>query len=167
MTNCTATKMGQMLIFIMRSVPRRLFFAALQRIAFHNEKESRRTWPRCHVSLEKSSEIYKPLKKMSQTKPHPSVPPHPPSQIASIFHGFSTWWSQICRIHPPFWPAVQDGKNQGRGRDDLGVWYSSLTGLWFAPKFKLKMVSNVLLLSYLDKIGLSLTGEAGQASAYL
>ncbi len=29
------------------------------------------------------------------------------------------------------------------------------------------MVSDVLLLSYLDKIGLSLMGEAGQASAYL
>ena len=29
------------------------------------------------------------------------------------------------------------------------------------------MVSDVLLLSYLDKIGLSLPGEAGQASAYL
>ncbi len=29
------------------------------------------------------------------------------------------------------------------------------------------MVSDVLLLSYLDKIGLSLTGKAGQASAYL
>ena len=29
------------------------------------------------------------------------------------------------------------------------------------------MVSDVLLLSYLDKIGLSLTGEAGQALAYL
>ena len=29
------------------------------------------------------------------------------------------------------------------------------------------MVSGVLLLSYFDKIGLSLTGEAGQASAYL
>jgi hypothetical protein len=29
------------------------------------------------------------------------------------------------------------------------------------------MVSDVLLLSYLDKIGLSLRGEAGQASAYL
>ena len=28
------------------------------------------------------------------------------------------------------------------------------------------MVSDVLLLSYFDKIGLSLTGEAGQASAY-
>ena len=29
------------------------------------------------------------------------------------------------------------------------------------------MVSDVLLLSYLDKIGLSLTDEEGQASAYL
>ena len=29
------------------------------------------------------------------------------------------------------------------------------------------MVSDVLLFSYLDKIGLSLKGEAGQASAYL
>ena len=29
------------------------------------------------------------------------------------------------------------------------------------------MVSDVLLLSYFDKIGLSLTGEAGQASACL
>ena len=29
------------------------------------------------------------------------------------------------------------------------------------------MVSDVLLLPYLDKIGLSLTGEAGQALAYL
>ena len=29
------------------------------------------------------------------------------------------------------------------------------------------MVSDVLLLSYLNKIGLSLTDEAGQASAYL
>jgi hypothetical protein len=29
------------------------------------------------------------------------------------------------------------------------------------------MVSDVLLLSYLDKIGLSLKDEAGQASAYL
>ncbi len=29
------------------------------------------------------------------------------------------------------------------------------------------MVSDVLLLSYLAKIGLSLTGEAGQASVYL
>ena len=31
----------------------------------------------------------------------------------------------------------------------------------------MKMVSDVLLLSYLDKIGLSLTVEAGQALAFL
>ncbi len=31
----------------------------------------------------------------------------------------------------------------------------------------MKVDSDVLLLSYLDKIGLSLTDEAGQASAYL
>ncbi len=36
-----------------------------------------------------------------------------------------------------------------------------------AAKFKLKMDSDVLLLSYLDKIVLILTGEAGKALAYL
>jgi hypothetical protein len=58
---------------------------------FNNEKESRRTWPRSQVSLEKSSKTIA-VEKMSQTKPHASVPlPHPPSQMASIFCGFSTW----------------------------------------------------------------------------
>ncbi len=47
------------------------------------------------------------------------------------------------------------------------VWYNSLTGWWFSAKFKLKMVSDVLFLSYLDKIRLILTGEAGQALLYL
>ena len=61
--------------------------------------------------------------------------------MASIFGGFATWWSQIRQNYPTFWPAIQD--------------------------VKLKMVSDVLLLSYFDKIGLSLTDEAGQASAYL
>ena len=31
--------------------------------ALNPEKESRRTWPRCHVSLEKSSRNHKPLEK--------------------------------------------------------------------------------------------------------
>ncbi len=39
--------------------------------AFIPEKDSRRTWPRCHVSLEKSSKNHKPVGKMSQTKPSP------------------------------------------------------------------------------------------------
>ena len=47
------------------------------------------------------------------------------------------------------------------------VWSSSLTGWEKSAQFKLKMVSDVLLLSYLDKIGLSLTAEAGQALAFL
>jgi hypothetical protein len=51
------------------------------------------------------------VEKMSQTKPHASVHlPHPPSQMASIFRGFSTWWSQTRQIHPPLRPAIQDGK---------------------------------------------------------
>ena len=46
---------------------------------------------------------------MSQTKPHPKrPPPRPPSQMASIFRGFSTWWYQIRQNYPPFWPAVQE-----------------------------------------------------------
>jgi hypothetical protein len=42
-----------------------------------------------------------------------------------------------------------------------------MTGWWFSAKFKLKMDSNVLLLSYFDKICLILTGEPGRALAYL
>ncbi len=57
---------------------------------------------------------------MSQIKPHQSVPPHKPSQMASILRGFSTWWAQTRQIETPKWPAVQDSKNQGRGgRGDL------------------------------------------------
>ncbi len=55
---------------------------------------------------------------LNQTSPrHPS--PHLPSQMTSIFRGFSTWWAQTRRIETPKWPAVQDGKNQGGGRGDL------------------------------------------------
>ena len=68
----------------------------------------------------------------------------------------------IRRFDPPFRMA-KIGERAGWSV----VWYSSLTGWEKSAQFKLKMVSDVLLLSYLDKIGLSLTGEAGQASAYL
>ncbi len=90
-------------------------FAAPQRIAitlspnyykkkpaFHNEKESRRTWPRCHVSLEKSSKNYKLLKKMSQTKPHPSVPPPPAKSDGEYFPQFF----HVVIPDPPNSPAV-------------------------------------------------------------
>jgi hypothetical protein len=93
------------------SVPRRLFFAAPQRIAitlspnYYQKNQrftTRRTWPRCHVSLEKSSKNYKPLKKMSQTKPHPSVPPPPAKSDGEYF-------PQVFHVvipDPPNSPAV-------------------------------------------------------------
>ena len=68
----------------------------------------------------------------------------------------------ICRFFSPSRMAKL-GERAGWS----AVWSSSLTGWEKSAQFKLKMVSDVLLLSYLDKIGLSLTGEAGQASAYL
>ena len=68
----------------------------------------------------------------------------------------------IRRFDPPFRMA-KIGERAGWS----AVWYSSLTGWEKSAQFKLKMVRDVLLLSYLDKIGLSLTGEAGQASSYL
>ncbi len=73
--------------------------------------------------------------------------------MASIFRGFATSWSQIRQNYPPFRMA-KIGERAGWS----AVWYSSLTGWEKSAQFKLKMVSDVLLLSYLDKIGLSLTG---------
>ncbi len=71
----------------------------------------------------KFGEIIKKLKAVEENEPNQispkRLPPHAPSQMASIFRGFSTWWSQIRRIHPPLWPVAQDGKNQGRGRGDM------------------------------------------------
>ncbi len=68
----------------------------------------------------------------------------------------------ICRFLLPLRMA-KIGKRAGWS----AVWSSSLTGWEKSAQFKLKMVSDVLLLSYLDKFGRSLTDEAGQASAYL
>ncbi len=68
----------------------------------------------------------------------------------------------ICRFFLPFRMA-KIGERAGWS----AVWSSSLTGWEKSTQFRLKMVSDVLLLSYWDKIGLSLKGEAGQASAYL
>ena len=104
---------------------------------------------------------------MSQTKPLPWC--HTPSGEL-LWRVFSTGLPRgearsariIRRFDPPFRMA-KIGERAGWS----AVWYSSLTGWEKSAQFKLKMVSDVLLLSYFDKIGLSLTGEAGQASAYL
>ncbi len=96
---------------------------------------------------------------MSQTKPHT-----PSGELlwrvfsVDLPRGEARSARIVRRFDPPF-----HGERAGWS----AVWYSSLTGWEKSAQFKLKMVSDVLLLSYLDKIGLSLTGEAGQASAYL
>ncbi len=58
-----------------------------------------------------------------------------------------------CHGDPPFWAATFRGEG--------GV----ICG--FSAKFKMKVDSDVLLLSYFDKICLILIGEPGRALAYL
>ncbi len=97
---------------------------------------------------------------MSQTKPLPWR--HTPSGellwrvfSADLPRGEARSARIICRFDSPFRMA-KIGERAGWS----AVWYSSLTGWEKSAQFKLKMVNDVLLLSYLDKIGLSLTGEA-------
>ncbi len=104
---------------------------------------------------------------MSQTKPLPWR--HTPSDellwwvfSADLPRGEARSARIIRRFDSPFRMA-KIGERAGWS----AVWYSSLTGWEKSAQFKTKMVSDVLLLSYFDKIDLSLTGEAGQASAYL
>ncbi len=104
---------------------------------------------------------------MSQTKPLPKR--HTPSGELKwrVFSaGFPRGDTRSARIIHRFDPPFRMAKI-GERAGWSAVWYSSLTGWEKSAQFKLKMVSDVLLLSYLNKIGLSLTGEAGQASAYL
>ena len=96
---------------------------------------------------------------MSQTKP---LPWHHTPSGRLIWRVYARPARIIRRFDPPFRMA-KIGERAGWS----AVWYSSLTGWEKSAQFQLKMVSDVLLLSYFDKIGLSLTSEAGQASAYL
>ena len=110
---------------------------------------------------------HKPLEKWA--KPNLSLWRHTPSGellwrvfSADLPRGEARFARIICRLDPPSRMA-KTGERAGWSV----VWYSSLTGWEKSAQFKLKMVSDLLLLSYFDKIGLSLTDEAGQASAYL
>jgi len=104
---------------------------------------------------------------MSQTKP----PPWRHSTAGQLFWrlfsaGLPRGGVKTARISCRFFLPNKLAK-LGERAGWIAVWSSSLTGWQKPAQFKMKMVSDVLLLSYLGKIGLSLTGEAGQASAYL
>ena len=62
--------------------------------------------------------------------------------------------------------AKDSRQDQGGGRGDLRFDISH-ERVEKPAQFRMKVVSDVLLLSYLDKFGLSLTVEAGQALAIL
>jgi hypothetical protein len=87
--------------------------------AFIPEKDSRRTWPRCHVSLEKSSKNHKPLEKWAKPNLLPDVTPQPVN-----FYG--EYFRRICHVvesAPPELFAVfsrhSGWPKQGRGLGDL------------------------------------------------
>ncbi len=63
------------------------------------EKESRRTWPRCHVSLEKSSRNHKPLEKWAKPNLSPDVAPCPAN-----FYG--EYFPRICHVVKPNSPEL-------------------------------------------------------------
>ncbi len=92
-------------------VPRRLFFTAQQWIAIAQspkyikeralipEKEIRRTWPSCHVSLEISSKNHKPLEKWAKPNLSPDVTPRPAN-----FYG--EYFRRICHVVEPDPPEL-------------------------------------------------------------
>ena len=89
------------------------------------EKESRRTWPRCHVSSEKSSKNHKPLEKWAKPNLLPDVTPQPANFSGKYFR-------QICHVvepDPPELSAVfschskwpKQGRGRGESRFDLAL----------------------------------------------
>ena len=104
---------------------------------------------------------------MSQTKP----PPWRHSTAGQLFWrlfsaGLPRGGVKTARISCRFFLPNKLAK-LGERAGWIAVWSSSLTGWQKPAQFKTRIVSDVLLLSYLDKIGLSLTVEAGQALAVL
>ena len=63
------------------------------------EKESRRTWPRCHVSLKKSSKNHKPLEKWAKPNLLPDVTPQPANFCGEYFR-------RVCHVVIPDPPEL-------------------------------------------------------------
>jgi hypothetical protein len=63
------------------------------------EKESRRTWPRCHVSSEKSSKNHKPLEKWAKPNLLPDVTPQPANFCGEYFR-------RVCHVVSPDPPEL-------------------------------------------------------------
>ena len=104
--------------------------------------------------------------KLSQAKlPFIVSPPPPPHESASCEGGFSTWWGKMCELEAPWQLAMAPfgGGRAGWSED----WYHSITDHQFCAQFNMKMDNGVLLLCYLDKIRLILTGNLWRALSSL
>ena len=96
----------------------------LKERALNPEKDSRIKRPRSHVSLEKSSQNYKPLDKWAKPNLTPDVTPHPSQCL-----GECIW--RVCHVgkartrenHLPNWGAKDRRQDQGGGRGDWGLTY--------------------------------------------
>ena len=92
------------------------------------EKDSSIKRPRSHVSLEKSSQNYKPLEKWAKPNLPPDITPHP-----SYCLGECIW--RVCHVVKPepreFLAILTSQRNWPRTGERAGwivVWPSSLTG---------------------------------------
>jgi hypothetical protein len=100
----------------------------LKERALNPEKDSRLKRPRSHVSLEKSSQNYKPLENWAKPNLPPDVTPRP-----GYCFGECIW--QVCHVVKPepreFLGILSSQRKWPRTGERAGwiaVWYSSLTG---------------------------------------
>ncbi len=126
---------------------------------FQEEKISVRRKARSHVTSEKSSKNYislcegKPARGLPTPSPHPSV---------SRYRTSYTWWMASANRKCEIYSRESLAGGGGGGRGDLRN-----SAIRINCKLKTKIANTILLLCYLDKIRLSLTGGFWQALANL
>ncbi len=130
---------------------------------FQEEKISVRRKARSHVTSDKSSKNYIALCEGKPARGLPTPSPHP---FASNYHTFYTWWTasanRKCEVYSRESLAEEGGRTG---------WFAkrchSLTDHRIDCKLKTKIANTILLLCYLNKICLTLTGGFWQALANL
>ena len=105
------------------------------------------------------------LWKWAKPSRHSKRPPPPPHELASCEGGFSTLVRENVLVGGAV--ATRHGDSPfGRGRAGWSAdLYHSITYHQFCAQFNMKVDNDVLLLSYLDKICLILTGDLRRALA--
>ncbi len=131
---------------------------------FKEEKESVRRMARSHITSEKSSKNYfHCFKKPSQAR-HSRLPPPPPRKLRwRIFHVVER---NVRVAGAVFTHQIYSWDGGGRAGWSANRCHSIMDH-WIRLKFNIKMDNGVLLLCYLNKICLTLTGNFWRALASL